>query len=153
MAKTVSRENVRPMGLDLPAESAEPRESSAGAPAAVAQDAAAVDSNGRPYCARHNCAMVASGGSDVATYYRCQVAGCGEKAKRLRGVVPRSPTLCPQRLCQADGGPPALEVVPGRSNHAQLVMQCPRCGFETLVPRPGVRFAPPRAADDDLSAR
>lgn len=110
-----------------------------------------VDRDGRPYCGRHNCVMIAQSTEGQATYYRCRVPGCEEREKRLRGQVPREPVWCSQRNCRDHGI--ALEVVVERSNYASLVMRCPRCGFETQAPRPGFEQTARPAVAEDFAAR
>lgn len=123
-----------------------------GATSAVPAPANGVDRDGRPYCGKHNCVMIAQSGQGGVTYYRCRVPGCEEREKRLRGQVPREPLWCGQRSCRDK--PPALEVVPERSNFSALVMCCPRCGFETIAPRPGFELAAtPIPPAEDFSTR
>jgi hypothetical protein len=110
-----------------------------------------VDRDGRPYCGKHNCVMIAQSTEGQATYYRCKVPGCEEREKRLRGQVPREPVWCSQRNCLNHGV--ALEVVAERSNYASLVMCCPKCGFEVQTPRPGFEHTTRPAAAEDFAAR
>jgi hypothetical protein len=107
---------------------------------------------GRPYCATHNCLMTANGTDGVVTRYRCPVPGCESTVKRVRkvAVVPSKPLRCQAITCQ---DPPQYFAVNVTSSQGgTLKMFCPKCGRETIVPRPG--FQPDaRRRDDDMGDR
>jgi hypothetical protein len=87
--------------------------------------------------------MTATSSRESHTNYACPVADCTETEKRVRPSVPvpALPMYCPQRACRGAGGAheqpaKALEVAKRGSSAAQLLMQCPRCGWSVSVPRP-----------------
>lgn len=146
MAK-VSQE--KPMGLSVGNRQQQQQDDDAVEAIAVPER----DRDGTPCCEKHYCQMIANGGDPKAgtTYYRCRVPGCGETAKRLRGVVPNEPAWCGMRTCPGV----ALEVDESRSNYAQICMQCPKCKSTSYLTRPSFT-APPtplKSREDDFSAR
>lgn len=99
---------------------------------------------GRPFCERHNCLMVAQSTKGAVTYYSCPVPGCTCTAKKARPTtpVPAAPQKCQFTSCRE----PAqyLERDESDKSIGQMTMVCPRCGNKQYVPRPTYQAKPPK---------
>lgn len=114
----------------------------------------------RPYCPRHNCLCQAHGTAENVTHYRCPVAGCDTREKKIRPSLkmPAAPQACPQRNCAPAGDRPQvfLEVDTRLGSLAHLHMFCPQCGFHVNVPKPqfdGAAALRAQRQAEDLAAR
>lgn len=113
------------------------------------------DTEGRPYCGRHNALMIAYKTEDKVTRYKCQVADCGETEKRIRSevFVPAKPLACSRAACAAMGAVLAVDPELNRAGAAHLTMRCPSCDGVQYVPRPGYRPSPPSVPAPDFADR
>lgn len=92
----------------------------------------------RPYCPRHNCLMIATGSTTLTTRYKCPADGCDslqQLVPKPRTRPPIAPLICPQ--CDDDV---PMEVNHDHSREFKLLMECPRCHWDTYVPRPDLHY-------------
>lgn len=93
------------------------------------------DQDGVPYCVKHHCRMKQTSGGkkgSVAAYFACPVAGCEEKAKRIkisRPIIPNEPHACPR--CASLSPRPIMERNARLSNAMYTILQCPTCGHKS----------------------
>ena len=109
-------------------------------------------SDGRPFCEKHNCLMVASGTKDRVTYYKCPVPGCDCREKRARPTtpIPSAPQVCQFQTCKTP--PQYLERDFDDKSIGQLAMVCPKCGNKHYVTRPTYAAKPPKLIDKNVVA-